>query len=355
MAVEKGAETAGGTAGEIPVGSHRVGLRPEELKAGGLIPQRQKKTVTVRCMAPGGRVTSARLRRIADVAEKYGQGLVHLSVRMSPEILYVRLEDVEKVAAELAGVGQRIASCGKRVRVPTACGGCEYNPNGLTDTQRLAGEVNERYFGLDQHHKFKISFAGCPIDCVRAREMDLGFQGQVEPELIEEKCTGCELCVRACRDGALEMVEGFPERDPSRCTSCGDCIKACPFEAMAAGHTGHAVYVGGKHGKHPLAAYPVAELVPDEKVFELIEAVLAWYQAHGQRGERVGDAIARAGIDSLRRALRPVIGEYLLTRRDLEQPRWVKLFWPGAAGAFQPYGELDQGVTDCREVKGNGA
>lgn len=44
----------------------------EELKAGGLIPQRQKKMVTVRCMASGGRLTSQRLRAIADVADKCG-------------------------------------------------------------------------------------------------------------------------------------------------------------------------------------------------------------------------------------------------------------------------------------------
>ncbi|MCL5075784.1 MAG: 4Fe-4S dicluster domain-containing protein [Chloroflexi bacterium] len=333
----------------ILIAGQEIRIRPEELKSGGLIPQKQRNMVTVRCMAPGGRVTATRLKRIAEVAEKYGHGVVHLSVRMSPEILYVPLDKVEALAKELEEVGQRIASCGKRVRVPTACGGCEYNPNGITDTQALAEEVNARYFGIEAFHKFKISFSGCPIDCPRSRESDLGFQGQVEPELVADLCTGCGLCVRACQDDALSMEpllktprarNGLPVRDAANCLSCGDCIKACPFEAMVAKRKGHAIYVGGKHGKHPHVAYPLAEFVPDEKVFPLIEIVMQWYKEHGKRDERLGLTIDRVGIDSLRMRLKDVIGENLLGPEDLAKPRWRRIFWAGTADTFPTYSEL---------------
>ncbi|MCG0277733.1 MAG: 4Fe-4S binding protein [Thermanaeromonas sp.] len=310
---------------------------PEELKAGGLIPQRQKRMVTIRCMAPGGRLTSQRLRAIADVADKYGRGIVHLSVRMSPEILYVKLEDVEAVTRELAAAGQRLASCGKRVRVPTACGGCEYNPNGLVDTQRLAQEVNERYFGWDLPHKFKISFSGCPTDCMRSRENDLGFQGEVEPALDPNKCNGCGLCVEVCQEGALYLKDNLPWRDPGRCLGCGDCLHSCPTDALTVGRCGHAVYVGGKHGRHPHVAYPIASLVPDELIFPVIETVIHWYREHGQPGERIGDTIDRVGINILRRALKPVIGQYLLSHVDLEKPRWQSVFYRGVAATFPAY------------------
>lgn len=329
--------------------SKRVPARKgEELKAGGFIPQRQRSKVTVRCKAPGGRVSAERLRKIADVAAKYGDGTVHLSVRMSPEILYVDLEDLEAVVAELAEVGQEIASCGKRYRVSTACGGCEYNPNGLVETQRLAEEATWQFFGADTPHKFKTSFSGCPIDCMRAREMDLGFQGQMRPSWVEENCTGCSLCVKACQDEALHMepatrgekAKQWPVRDWSKCIHCGDCVKVCPFEAMVSGRTGHAVYVGGKHGKHPHAAYPIAELAPDEKLFPITEAVMEWYRAHGERAERIGNTLDRVGIDSLRAHLKPVIGEYLLTQQDITEPRWRRVFWNGVADAFPAYGEV---------------
>jgi dissimilatory sulfite reductase (desulfoviridin) alpha/beta subunit len=286
-------------------------------------------------------VTSERLERIAQVARKYGNGLVHLSVRQSPEILYIDLADLDAVVRELAEAGQDIASCGKRFRVTTACGGCEYNPNGWVDSQLLAADMTNRFFGQDTPHKFKTSVSGCAIDCMRAREMDLGFQGMVEPELARDKCTSCGLCVRACGDDALHMDDDqFPVRDDDRCISCGDCIKVCPFDAMIPRRVGHAIYVGGKHGRHPHVAYPVAQFVSDDHVPAVIETTLHWYREHGNRGERIGDTLDRVGIDSYRRALKPVVGEDLLAAADIQKPKWRRLFHRGVADAFPPFGDV---------------
>ena len=316
-------------------------VQAEDLKAGGFIPQRQRGKITVRCKAPGGRMTSERLAKIAEVARKYGQGIVHLSVRMSPEILYVDFNDLDAVVRDLAEVGQEIASCGKRFRVTTACGGCEYNPNGWTDTQRLALEATDRFFGEETPHKFKTCFTGCAIDCMRSREMDLGFQGMVEPQLVAENCTHCTLCVKACQDDALHMSEDeLPVRDVDKCISCGYCINACPFDAMMPKRIGHAVYIGGKHGMHPHVAYPVAEFVSDEQAMEVIETTMAWYREHGSHGERIGNTLDRVGIDSCRRALREVVGEALLTAADLQTPKWQRVFYRGLVETFPRYGDL---------------
>jgi len=315
--------------------------RAEELKAGGFIPQRQRSKITVRCKAPAGRVSAQRLERIAQVARKYGDGTVHLSVRQSPEIPYVDLADLDAVVSELGEAGQEIASCGKRFRVTTACGGCEYNPNGWVDSPRLAADMTGRFFGQETPHKFKTCFSGCVIDCMRAREMDLGFQGMVEPALVEDRCTSCGLCVRACQDDALTLEEKkLPVRDHDRCISCGDCIKVCPFDAMVAKRVGHAAYVGGRHGRHPHAAYPVAQFVTDEQVAAVIETTMDWYRAHGKRGERIGDTLDRVGIDSYRRVLKTVVGDALLGASDLAKPKWRRVFHRGVADAFPPYGEV---------------
>ena len=152
-------------------------------------------------------------------------GFCHLSFRQSIELIGVHIDDFDKVAKELATAGVKVASCGPRVRVPTACGGCEYNPNGLMETQHKAMEVDEKLFGIPCHHKFKTSFSGCPIDCFRTREMDLGFQGMVAPKLLEDLCNGCQLCVKGCEDKALRMEGDLPVRDDSLCVGCGDCVK----------------------------------------------------------------------------------------------------------------------------------
>ena len=116
----------------------------ENLKTGGFIKERGKDQFTVRLSVPGGRLPIARMKKIAAVAEKYGVEFVHLSVRQSMEMIHVNFKDFDGIVAELSEGGQKIASCGARVRVPTACGGCEYNPNGLMETQASAREVEGR-------------------------------------------------------------------------------------------------------------------------------------------------------------------------------------------------------------------
>lgn len=175
---------------------------------------------------------------------------------------------------------------------------CTWNPNGLMDTQKLCQEVDKRYFGTSTgHHKFKICFAGCPIDCPSTREEDLGFQGIVEPKLIEELCNACGLCITTCEEKALTLVNYLPVRDMSKCNYCGDCIKVCPLDAMIAARKGWLVRVGGKHGKHPLYSYEVAQFASDEQCLSFIDKTMAWYQANAQGRERIGTTIGRLGIE----------------------------------------------------------
>lgn len=269
-----------------------------ELKSGGFIKQIQKDLFTVRLRCPGGKVTSDKMRKAAEIAEKYGNGEVHISVRQSIEVPYVHYKHFNEIADSLREVDWSVASCGPRIRVPTACAGCRYNPNGLVDTQGICAEVDKRYFGMETyHHKFKVSFSGCPIDCFRTREMDLGFQGVLEPQLLEDKCNGCELCVKACEDHALAMDGDFPVRDWDKCIYCGDCVKVCPLDAMVSKRIGWLARVGGKHGKHPYFAYEVANFLTDEQVFALIEKSLEWYRENAIGRERIGAAIERLGLN----------------------------------------------------------
>ncbi len=305
--------------------SRRLKMDFEVLKSGGFIKQTQGDLFTVRLRCPGGTLTSQQLRKAADLADKYGRGEIHNSIRQSIEIPYVHYLKFNDIADELKEIGWSVASCGPRIRVPTACAGCTWNPNGLVDTQTMCMEVDRRYFGsATGHHKFKISFSGCPIDCLRTREMDLGFQGIAEPELLEELCNGCGLCVSNCEDKALTMVNDLPVKDTSKCTYCGDCIKVCPVDAMIAARKGWLIRVGGKHGRHPIYAYEIAQFATDEEGFSLIEKTMEWYQNNAEGRERIGATMSRLGLSKyLDEVVKP------LGLEAIEKSEDRRKFWTG--------------------------
>lgn len=288
------------------------------LKAGGFIKERGKDLFTVRLRIPGGRLPVARLKKIAEVAEKHGGEFVHLSVRQSLELINVPFAEFDAVVAELGEADQKVASCGARVRVPTACGGCEYNPNGLVDTQKAALEVNDKLFAIPTgHHKFKVCFAGCPFDCPKSAINDVGFQGGIWPELQAEECIGCGLCAKSCADGALKMGDdGKPVFDESRCTYCGDCVKVCPTEAWKVARKGYSVRIGGKWGRRPLVGTLFATFLPEDRVIDFITEVLAWYKekAEGLGRIRLGDIIIKEGPEVLLERLREKFPEYVVAR-----------------------------------------
>lgn len=59
-------------------------------------------------------------------------------------------------------------------------------------------------------------------------------------KVLEEKCSGCTLCVKACPFGAIKMVErpDHPKKqklaviDLDKCNFCGACVNACKFLAI---------------------------------------------------------------------------------------------------------------------------
>jgi dissimilatory sulfite reductase (desulfoviridin) alpha/beta subunit len=287
------------------------------LKAGGFIKERGKDLFTVRLRVPGGRMSIPRLKKIAEVAEKFGGEFVHLSVRQSIELININFKHFDAVVEELGEASQKVASCGARVRVPVACGGCEYNPNGLVDTQKSALEVDQKLFGTPTgHHKFKVAFAGCPFDCPKSATNDVGFQGAIWPKLDKGACISCGLCAKNCTPGAITMGEDQkPLFAAEPCIWCGDCVKVCPTGAWEAERIGYTVRIGGKWGRNPLVGTLFATFLPEEQAVEFIAEVLAWYKekAENQGRIRLGDIIIKEGPDVLLDHLRQKFPDSVVT------------------------------------------
>lgn len=53
-------------------------------------------------------------------------------------------------------------------------------------------------------------------------------------QIDKEKCDGCGLCVKACHEGALALVNGKAELVmKNHCDGLGDCLPACPRGAIS--------------------------------------------------------------------------------------------------------------------------
>lgn len=52
-------------------------------------------------------------------------------------------------------------------------------------------------------------------------------------QIHEDKCNGCGLCINACHEGALKLVNGKAKLiSDIYCDGLGDCLPACPTDAI---------------------------------------------------------------------------------------------------------------------------
>lgn len=273
-----------------------------ELKKGGFMRQRQKNRFSLRLRIVGGQVTAEQIRKAGEVAERFGQGYIHLTSRQGIEIPFIALEDIEKVKNELAEAGLEPGACGARVRTITACQGSSICPSGLIETNRLAQELDKAYFGLDLPHKFKIGITGCRNNCLKAEENDLGIKGGLLPRWTESQCSFCGLCQAVCPSKAIAVEKEerrlhFAETD---CVYCGKCVKSCGTGAWE-GESGYLVSFGGMFGNHIARGERLVPILfSKEQLTAVIDATLEFYKRTGKRGERFGLTLSRVGSDALK-------------------------------------------------------
>ncbi len=83
-----------------------------------------------------------------------------------------------------------------------------------------------------------VFLKGCGLRCVWCHNPE---SQSPRPELIlyPERCIGCEACLEACPEGAIQRAEdGRLITSAERCTRCGECLDVCYAEARAfAGET----------------------------------------------------------------------------------------------------------------------
>jgi len=275
----------------------------------GVMRQKQPDYYVMRLKAVAGDLSALQLSCIAEVAEQYGEGVVHLSTRQGVEIHNVHRDNIEAAQLALRKAGVEMGANGPRVRVIVACPGEATCKWGVIDTKKIAKELDRRFFNQEVPGKFKMAVTGCANNCTKANENDIGIRGAIEPEWVSTSCCDCGLCLQFCPVKAIERKErgsnGTREYgysiDRESCINCNFCNQHCPGEAWIIGRQGYTLFIGGTMGKIPRFATVLKKIVEsEEELYDLIEKTLTCFRNHAQKRERFGHMIDRIGIVQIR-------------------------------------------------------
>ncbi|MDR1996874.1 MAG: 4Fe-4S binding protein [Candidatus Margulisbacteria bacterium] len=271
------------------------------LKKVGTIQQRQPEYFVLRLRLVGGDTHAETLQKVAKIAGQYGRGEVHLSTRQGIEIPFVHYTRIAEARQAVEAAGLKMGACGPRVRVIIACPGEQVCKWGIIDTKSIAKKLDAEHFGTETPHKFKLAVTGCPHNCAKATENDIGIMGGIRPEWRAENCTSCGLCVSVCPTQAITKEDTKYVLDETKCIYCAICTSLCPQDAWLKKDIGYLLTIGGTQGKKPRLGSKLTGLLTSlDTVYELIRKIIAYYQKHGRKKERFGHALDRIGLEQAR-------------------------------------------------------
>ncbi|HMM22883.1 MAG TPA: NAD(P)/FAD-dependent oxidoreductase [Selenomonadales bacterium] len=213
-----------------------------DLPEKGAILQRDKKTYAVAPHIPGGIILDVNvLRKIADVAEKYGAQALKLTSAQRIAIVGIEEEKVDAVWEELGmPKGAAIGLCVRSIKICPATHFCRMAQQ---DAVTLGLELDKRYHGLSLPSKFKMAVSGCMNSCSEPAIKDLGLMGTPK---------------------------------------------------------GYTVLIGGNAGIRPRLGDVLAENVSQAEVLPLAEKIIAYYQTNAKSYERMGKMIDRLGLEKVK-------------------------------------------------------
>lgn len=273
-----------------------------ELKAKGIIAQKQEGYFVLRFLSRAGYFDANEMQHLADLAHKYGNGKMGLTSRLTLEIPYIKEESLEEVLKFCKERNLRIGGGGPSVRAILTCKGtvCKH---GLVDTDKLAREMEDRFLMRQLPGKFKISILGCPNSYGKAQGNDLAFLAVRKIQLDEASCILCQKCIRVCPDKAFTVDEGTLLLDEEKCSRCGKCIPVCPVEALHQEEVEFLIFLGGRLGRRSRLATPYHKTCKEDEIMDITEKVLAYYKMVANPKERFAEVIERIGQAEVEHAI----------------------------------------------------
>lgn len=171
----------------------------------GIIPQQQEGLSSVGITVLRGRLDAKQLHALADLSDKYGNGIVALTIQQNAIITSVPNEKVQALVEEINALGLHVEAT-NFWRGTVACTGTEFCKLAIAETKGfsrwLVDEMEDRVPNFDQ--QLRINVTGCPNNCGQAWIADIGLEGKkvkVDGQMVD--------AFYFCLGGALGEHAGF--------------------------------------------------------------------------------------------------------------------------------------------------
>ncbi len=278
---------------------------------------------TFRVQASPGLVYNTKaLRKLCDIWEEHGSGLIALHGQTG-DVMLQGIKDTETQACfdEINQAGWDMGGAGAGMRTGVSCIGQARCEQACYDTLKMHERVMKEYVS-DVHrpefnYKFKFKFSGCPNDCTNAIfRSDCAVIGmwrdsiqidkQAAKAWIEQK--GMDNLVNnvisRCPTKAITLKDGELEIDNKNCVRCMHCLNVMPKALSPGKERGIAVLLGGKNilkvgAMGGTMVVPFMKMETDEDIEEFIELmdnVMEWWDDNGLDHERLGETLERVGL-----------------------------------------------------------
>jgi sulfite reductase alpha subunit len=316
--------------GTVSVVGYGGGVIPRFSEVADKFPE-SREFHTLRIMPPAGyHYDTALLRKLCDVWEKYGSGLIALHGQ-SGDIMFqgCTTENVQKAFDELNEMGFDMGGAGPALRTSMSCVGharCEKSCYDEVKTHRRI--VNEF---LDEMHrpalpyKFKFKFAGCPNDCVNAiHRSDFAVIGtwrddmKVNQEEVKAYVAShgrkytIDSVIAMCPTRALSLNDDDTlEVDNKSCVRCMHCLNVMTKALAPGDDRGVSILIGGKRALKVgdmmgIMMVPFLKLDTDEDLEKLVDFarnVMDFFAENALEHERIGECIDRIGLPAFLEAM----------------------------------------------------
>ena len=195
----------------------------ERRSLSGVHKQPQEGKSRVGFLVPAGRLSQKECRIVADLAEKYSDGEIRLTVEQNIILPNVDDDKVDELMAEPAfGEGSRFkVNPGRIEGNVVSCTGAEFCSLALIETKSHAEDISKKLEALVHvDREIRIHWTGCPNSCAQVQVADIGIMGAPAKKMDLEQgkaiaVPGCKIFVggRIGEDAHLALepyVSGIP-------------------------------------------------------------------------------------------------------------------------------------------------